>query len=173
MVRKLCYHLYLLVADLRLVGGDFLRSKLIDQLLSIKTERLVIMSGCFFEGLENLTLGNGVSFNQDCFISAIGGIKIGDHVSIGHRTTILSTEHSFDDAEVYIRDQPLRHLQTVIEDDVWIGANVTLLAGAKIGSRSIVAAGAVVRRGVYPDGSIIGGIPATVLKNIPSQCNDV
>ena len=59
---------------------------------------------------------------------------------------------------VNVYDQPV-----VIEDDVWCGANVTILKGVTIGHGSVVAAGAVVTKS-FPPYSIIGGIPAKLLK---------
>ena len=56
-----------------------------------------------------------------------------------------------------------------IGDDVWVGANATILKGVTIGSGSIVASGAVVTRGIYPPRSIIAGNPARVVKTIPPQ----
>lgn len=51
----------------------------------------------------------------------------------------------------------------VVEDGCWIGANVTILKGVTIGRGSVVAAGAVVTRSCPPY-SIIGGVPARVIK---------
>lgn len=51
-------------------------------------------------------------------------------------------------------------------DDIWFGANTTILPGVKIGSGSIVAAGAVVTRGDYPPRSILAGNPARVVKTV-------
>ena len=53
-----------------------------------------------------------------------------------------------------------------IGDDVWFGANTTVLAGAKIGSGCIIAAGAVVVRGDYPPRSILAGNPARIVKTL-------
>lgn len=58
---------------------------------------------------------------------------------------------------------PENDAPVVIEDDVWCGANVTILKGVTIGRGSVVAAGAVVTRSCPPY-SIIGGVPAKVLK---------
>lgn len=55
-------------------------------------------------------------------------------------------------------DQPV-----VIEDEVWCGANVTILKGVTLGRGSVVAAGAVVTKS-FPPYSIIGGVPAKLLK---------
>lgn len=58
---------------------------------------------------------------------------------------------------------PENDAAVVIEDDVWTGANVTILKGVTIGRGSVVAAGAVVTKS-WPPYSIIGGVPANVLK---------
>ena len=53
-----------------------------------------------------------------------------------------------------------------IGDDVWIGANVSILKGANIGNGCIIGTGSVVIKGNYPDNSIIAGNPAKVVKEI-------
>lgn len=53
-----------------------------------------------------------------------------------------------------------------IGDDVWFGANTTILPGVKIGSGSVIAAGAVVTRGVYMPRSLLAGNPAKVVRMI-------
>ena len=54
----------------------------------------------------------------------------------------------------------------VIGNDVWIGANVTILKGARIGAGSVVATGAVVPAGDYPPRSLIAGVPAKAIKTL-------
>lgn len=56
--------------------------------------------------------------------------------------------------------------EITIGNDVWLGANTTILKGAQIGNGCIVAAGAVVPKGIYPDRSIIAGNPAKVVKTV-------
>ena len=58
---------------------------------------------------------------------------------------------------------PDQDLPVVIEDDVWTGANVTILKGVTIGRGSVIAAGAVVTKS-FPPYSIIGGVPAKLIK---------
>ncbi|MCC7440249.1 MAG: acyltransferase [Bdellovibrionales bacterium] len=58
--------------------------------------------------------------------------------------------------------------EVVIGDDVWVGANCTILKGARIGNGCIVGTGSVVSRGEYPDRSIIAGNPAKIVKTLPS-----
>lgn len=86
-------------------------------------------------------------------------IITGDHrIDIpGKYIADVTVEEKFVDG-VNVYDQPV-----VIEDDVWVGENVTILKGVTIGHGSVVAAGAVVTKSCPPY-SIIGGVPAKVLR---------
>ncbi|MDD7520577.1 MAG: DapH/DapD/GlmU-related protein [Lachnoclostridium sp.] len=94
-------------------------------------------------------------------------MTIGRKVIFGPRPTIITGDHRIDVVGKYIMDSteklPENDSPVVIEDDVRIGANVTILKGVTIGHGSVVAAGAVVTKSCPPY-SIIGGIPAKVLK---------
>ena len=87
----------------------------------------------------------------------------------GPRPTIITGDHRVDVIDKFIMDVsdneklPNNDLPVVIEDDVWCGANVTILKGVTISHGSIVAAGAVVTKS-FPPYSIIGGVPAKLIK---------
>lgn len=91
-----------------------------------------------------------------------GGIKIGDHVLIGHTVNMHSENHVFNDPSQLIQDQGITFKGIVIEDNVWIGSQVTILDGVTIGRGSVIGAGAVVTQSV-PANSIAVGIPARVI----------
>ena len=55
-----------------------------------------------------------------------------------------------------------------IGNDVWIGGNETILPGVNIGDKAVIAAGAVVTKDV-PDNTVAGGVPAKVIKELPSE----
>ena len=105
-----------------------------------------------FKGLWNLSVGDGTSIPKGSTITGDHRIDI-----LGKYMTDVTVEEKFVDG-VNVYDQPV-----VIEDDVWCGANVTILKGVTIGQGSVVAAGAVVTKS-FPPYSIIGGIPAKLLK---------
>lgn len=115
------------------------------------------------KNMGRLALGNNVSIHDTCYLDALGEIRIGSNVSIAHQTSIVSFNHTWDDPTTPIKYNPLVELPIVIEDDVWIGCGVRLLAGAHLGSRSIAAAGCVVNRPFGP-GEMVGGVPARVIR---------
>jgi acetyltransferase-like isoleucine patch superfamily enzyme len=97
--------------------------------------------------------------------SICGRVKAGKYVMIAPDVTIAGADHIFDVVCVPMYFAGRSELtETVIEDDVWIGARVCILAGVNIGRGSIVAMGSVVTKDVPPY-SIVGGVPAKVIRN--------
>ena len=96
-------------------------------------------------------------------------MSIGKKVIFGPKPTIITGDHRIDIVGKYIADitdnekLPNNDLPVTIEDDCWIGANVTILKGVTIGRGCVIAAGAVVTKS-FPPYSIIGGVPAKLLK---------
>jgi acetyltransferase-like isoleucine patch superfamily enzyme len=111
-----------------------------------------------------LTTGAFSGIGDDAHIGCSGGVTIGQDVIAGPYVTFHSQEHVVDDLDRSIRSQGTRESQIIIDDDVWIGARATFLAGARVAAGSGVAAGSVVR-GEFPPNCVIGGVPARVLKH--------
>lgn len=121
-----------------------------------------------FKGLWNLSVGDYTSIPKgSVFYCTEAPLIIGKKVIFGPRPTIITGDHRIDVVGKYIMDSndklPENDAAVVIEDDVWTGANVTILKGVTIGRGSVVAAGAVVTKSCPPY-SIIGSVPAKVLK---------
>jgi len=112
----------------------------------------------------SLKIGNNVGINHYCFIGVRGDIEIGNNVIFGPRVNIFSENHNYSDLSVPIKNQGVTKGKTVVGNDVWIGANVSIMSGVNIGDGCIIAAGAVVTKDVPPY-SIIGGVPAKIIKN--------
>ena len=90
-----------------------------------------------------------------------GGIYIGNDVLIGHNACLLTLNHDADpENRADMHPMPIH-----IEDKAWLGSNVTVLPGVRIGEGAIVAAGAVVTKDV-PENTVVGGVPAKVIKKI-------
>jgi acetyltransferase-like isoleucine patch superfamily enzyme len=94
-----------------------------------------------------------------------GGIAIGDRVYTAPLVQLLAVNHVYDDPTRPIVDQGITADGIVVEDDVWIGAGAIVTDGVRIGQGAVVAAGAVVT-GDVPPRTVVGGVPARVLKEI-------
>ena len=126
------------------------------------------------KGLWNLSVVDGTSIPKGSIIYCTDApCIIGKKVLFGPRPTIITGDHRIDILGKYITDVTVEEKfvdgvnvydqPVVIEDGVWCGANVTILKGVTIGRGSVVAAGAVVTKS-FPPYSIIGGIPAKLIK---------
>jgi acetyltransferase-like isoleucine patch superfamily enzyme len=112
-----------------------------------------------------IEIGTHVGLNSNVYLNAASGgrIVIGSDVGIGPNVVMRAASKSTLPG-LPMNRQPNIGLTIVIGDDVWIGANVTVLGGVTIGDGAVIAAGAVVTRDVTP-GTVVGGVPARVLKN--------
>ena len=113
---------------------------------------------------QNITLGKNVTINSGCRFQDQGGIIIGNGALIGHNVVMATINHDEDPT----KRASMTFKPIVIEDNVWIGAQSSILQGVTIGYGSIVAAGAVVTKDVPPL-TIVGGVPAKIIKKIQVQ----
>ena len=106
-------------------------------------------------------IGRNVFINFDCVFLDFGGITIEDGVFIAPKVSLLTEGHPLSPEN--------RHSLTAghihIKKNAWIGANATIMQGVAIGANAVVAAGAVVTKAV-PDNTVVGGIPAKIIKTL-------
>lgn len=145
------------------IFGMLNRYLLVSSLAKKIGKNVSIFPGVYFEYIENLSIGDNVSIHQMCYIDAEGGIEIGDDVSIAHRSTILSSNHSYDKNDVPIKYQEMKLQKTIIKSNVWVGCNVVILAGAVIGTGCVIGANSTVTKSIAPD-SVAVGSPVKIIK---------
>ncbi|MGI0480752.1 acyltransferase [Geminocystis sp. CENA526] len=107
-------------------------------------------------------IGSHTYINRNTFIDATESIIIGEYCGIGPNCYITDHDHGYD-AELPPLKQPMVSKPTKIGNNVWIGANVTILKGVSIGDRTIVGAGSVVTKSL-PENVIAVGNPAQIIK---------
>lgn len=115
---------------------------------------------------KNIIVGDNCLINHNNVLQAGHGsakIEIGNFVHTGANVMMIAFNHGFDTRKIPTIQQDYYDAGILIEDDVWIGGGAIILAGVHIGKGAIIAAGAVVNKDV-PAYSIVGGIPAKVLK---------
>ncbi len=112
----------------------------------------------------SLTIGSGTFINYGTSIGALESVSIGRNCDIGQYAIILDNNfHATDDHRAPAPAEPV-----VIEDDVWLGARVTVLPGAHIGRGAVIGAHAVVR-GSIPSRSLAVGVPAKVVRKLDAD----
>ena len=123
-----------------------------------------ILPPVVFDAGLNVHFGARVFVNADCKFQDQGGIWIGDGALIGHNCVFATLDHDEDPA----RRGTLHPSSIVLEENVWIGSNATILGGMRIGAGAIVAAGAVVTRDVAPM-TVVGGVPARFIRGVRAE----
>ncbi len=113
---------------------------------------------------KNITIGKDVFINSGCHFQDQGGIWIGDGTLIGHNVVLATINHALNPEE----NRKNHYAPITIGAHVWIGSNAAILPGVTLGDWAVVAAGAVVTQDVPPR-TVVGGVPAKVLKVIPEE----
>lgn len=130
---------------------------------NVNIERLA-----FFGRGDLIRIGDNSGLGYNCVLP--NGSKIGKNVMMGPNCYIISQNHNYDRIDIPMIEQGTSDsTPVVIEDDVWIGRNVTITKGRKIAKGSIIAAQCVLTKD-FPSYSIVGGNPSRLLKSrLPVQ----
>lgn len=112
-----------------------------------------------------LKIGSNVSISDYVTIDVCNDIYIGDDVALGHGVTLFTHNHDYTDFSKAAWKGGVLHAPIVIEDGAWIGANVTIMPGVRIGKRAVIGTGAIVTSDVDENGLYVG-IPARKVKSI-------
>lgn len=163
-------------ASCSVITGDYISGDLVfKRFRSTRDPALVIGRRSLMDGvLFNLGTDGFVEIGDDCcfrdaYLICEGEISIGHRVFIGWHATIVDCDfHPLDPSErikdaialsplgVGVQRPAVLSRRVVIEDDVWIGPNATILKGVCIGAGAVVSPGAVVTRDVGPGSQVIG-----------------
>ncbi len=125
-------------------------------------DSFVLIPPFYTAGGFDIRVGRNVFVNQNCTFYDLGGLEIADDVMIGPNVSIITTGHPIEPSQrrAFVIGKPI-----VIERNVWIAADATIIGGVTVGENSVVAAGSVVTRDVQPN-ALVGGNPARVIRSI-------
>ena len=142
---------------------------------------------CSFVEMKNISFGSEVSIGKSAFFSAEGGsihigsrvafnsgvhinasvggkIRLGNDILVGPNVVMRTANHRFDNSKKPIKQQGHTIGDIIVENNVWLAANVIVLSGVRIGEGSVIGAGSVVTKDVPPM-SVAIGIPAKVVRS--------
>ena len=129
---------------------------------SIELRIFVYLLAIVFVNLNEPKIIIGDHFYANAGCHFLGEITFGDDVLIGPKTVIWGRDHGTK-IDSLIRKQSKVDSPIIIGNNVWIGANVTILKGVKVGDNSIIGAGSVVVKNI-PKNCIVAGNPAKIIK---------
>ena len=144
--------------------------EVLTEILGSVGEKVWIAKRFCFDNGKNIFIGNNFTANFNLTILDIKEVYIGDNVMIGPNTTITTVGHPLSPKKR--RDHLGQASEIRIGNDVWLGANVTILPGVTIGNNVVVGAGAVVTKDI-PDNSLALGVPARVIKKLENDLDQI
>lgn len=153
---------------LRLIGklnasGDISEAReVLSQIFGKQVDESTVVFPPFTTNFGRFTrIGKNVFINHGCSFLDLGGITIEDQVLIGPQVKLVTENHPLDPAT----RKGLITKPILIKRNAWIGAGATILPGVTVGENAVVAAGSVVTKDVAAN-TVVGGIPAKLIKNI-------
>jgi acetyltransferase-like isoleucine patch superfamily enzyme len=123
----------------------------------------VIVATSFNNVGEYISIGNNVGIGEFAYLGGAGGLSIGDDCIIGQYFSCHPENHFFNETDKPIRLQGVSRQGIIIGNNCWIGSKVTVLDGVSLGDGCVIAAGAVVTKS-FPENSVIGGVPAKLIR---------
>lgn len=139
------------------------KEELLNQLLPHKGEHVTILSPFYTDYGYNCRIGEETFLNHNAYLMDGAPITIGKHCFIGPNCGMYTANHPLVAEE---RNQGLEQARPItIGDNVWIGADVTILPGVTIGEGSVIGAKSVVTKDIPPNVIALGN-PCRVLRAI-------
>ena len=135
-------------------------------------ENVSILPDCRIEGISEyaghtyipeIVIGNGVSFQQRCHVTAAGRLIIDAGATILFDVVVTDIDHEYQTIGCNILHQTLSVSETYVGENCFVGAGAKILAGTRLGQQCIVGANSVVR-GIFPDFCVLTGAPAVIVK---------
>lgn len=138
-------------------------------------ENSIVMNGAILHVYNFREIPHsGINIGKNCLVGEYtvirgqGGVTIGDRVYTSPFSQIIAVNHIYSDPNTPMIEQGITAEGIQIEDDVWIGSGAIITDGVHIGKGAVIAAGAVVTKDVPPH-TVVGGVPAKVIKQITVQ----
>lgn len=144
-------------------SDNFSKQNILDDIFGKHFENINITAPFWCDYGKNISMGKNFFANHNLIILDAEKVEIGDNVYIAPNCCISTAGHPTD---YETRNQGLEYaLPIKIGNNVWIGANVSILPGVTIGSNVVIGAGSVVNKDIKPN-SVAVGVPCKVIKNL-------
>lgn len=139
------------------------QTEMIKQIFGSYGKNISVQSRFNCDNGKNIHVGNNFLSNYNLTILDIAPVNIGNNVMIGPNVDIYTVNHPM--TIQGRREYLAKGFPVTIGNDVWIGGKASIMPGVTIGNNVVIAAGAVVTKDVS-DNSLVGGVPAKIIKKL-------
>ncbi len=147
-------------------SDDVRRKEILEQLIGNIKGSYLINAPFYCDYGSHITIGNNFFANYNCKILDGAEVVFGDDVRIGPDCSFLTPNHPL---EPVMRKDGYEIFQPIhVGNNVWFGANVTVLPGVTIGDDSVIGAGSVVTRDI-PANVFAAGVPCRVIRTLDNE----
>lgn len=162
------YKIYLFFSELVFLKNSFSSLRIFflkSAGINFSSDNVFIDKGFECHNPSNIFIGKNVSIGHFARLWAFNKIIIGDNVQIALGFTIVSGSHDKQSFAPLMGES----MEVVLEGECWIGANVLILAGVKVGKGVIIGAGSIVNKDLPPYTICVGNPCRPISKRIPSE----
>jgi len=145
-------------------GGVWIRNKYYHFIFKSMGTKCAILEGIIFYGGFNIKCGSNVTFGRNSIIQGSGGLVLGNNIIMGPSCFIWTVNHDYTVTNIVL-DKKYHAKPVIIEDNVWLGANIKITPGTRIGTGCVIGMGSVVTKDIAPY-SLVAGNPATLIKRL-------
>ncbi|UII21334.1 acyltransferase [Fulvivirga ligni] len=160
---KIKFGKYLKLGDHVELNGLSVRGLCLGNNVSIGSFSRVVVSTTLQNPGSHISICDNVGIGEYAYLGGAGGLTIENNCIVGQYFSCHPENHNYQSLDDLIKNQGVSRKGIYIEKDCWIGSKVTILDGVEIGYGSVIAAGSVVTKS-FPPLSIIGGVPAKLIK---------
>ena len=143
---------------------NFFKVQIVASKFKFCGEDVTIDYDVWFNNAHNISIGSKTFIGKSVLVNALGEITIGKRCGIAAGSKLISGNYVYDNSDKHIFDE-ISASPIILGDNVWLGYDVTILAGVTLGEGCIVAAGSVVTKS-FDQFSIIAGIPARKIGSV-------
>jgi acetyltransferase-like isoleucine patch superfamily enzyme len=123
-----------------------------------------VRDGAELKSKGELLVGADSFIGRNTTVHCHERIELADHVNLAEGVNVMDSDHTHDGSDTYVARQKIVSAPVVVQSNVFVGTNALILRGSHVGRNVMIATGAVLTGGDYPERYLLAGVPAQPLR---------
>jgi acetyltransferase-like isoleucine patch superfamily enzyme len=116
-----------------------------------------------------LVIGSECGIGRNVTVACHERIELADRVTLAEGVSVMDSDHTHDGTDIHFALQPVVSSPVFVESNVLVGTNALILRGSHVGRNAMIATGAVLTGGDYPERHLLAGVPAQALRPLAPE----